>query len=474
MKHYFIYIATLLMVITACDAIDQVESTFLHEKESIEGFRIPHSINPLSQEEAVMVARQFASMNGVRTKTNDSKNIGSVYAIDGKPGTPAMYAVNYGENDGFVIINTSKKYFPILAYSETGHYAQDRNASGLDVWLDEQRVLIEAAETLPLDSLKEVTKSWRNYEKNTFPTITTKSGGDTLSFRNAAIAEWELEGYECMDLETSSMYLNPYIYNLWCDLAEEQSDPSYDYMASSVVLYYGTTSNAQIGPYLSTTWGQNAPYNQGIDPSYPPAGSSIAAMAQIMRYHEWPTIYNWSTMSDTTATYYTKILYKNLRRDSETTYNNTLNISETDIYDLKDAITGYQYHYHYNATVATHSLTVAKSNVNNGKPVFMEGKTTTGIKHAWVCDGRKTYTTANHLILMVYTPDERYMQAENGGYYSDSNSTEYLHMNWGEDGSGNGWFSGDNSSFSGYLNNVWTQYNYSTNRKDIINISPDN
>ncbi len=462
------------MVITACDAIDQVESTFLHEKESIEGFRIPHSINPLSQEEAVMVARQFASMNGVRTKTNDSKNIGSVYAIDGKPGTPAMYAVNYGENDGFIIINASKKYFPILAYSETGHYAQDRNASGLDVWLNEQRVLIEAAETLPLDSLKEVTKSWRNYEKKTFFNVTTKSGDDTLSFRDAAIAEWELDGFECMDLETSSMYLNPYVYSQWCGLAAEQSNPNYNYMQTAVVLYYGSESTSQVGPYLSTTWGQGSPYNQGLSPyggSTPLAGSSIAAMAQIMRYYTWPTIYNWSTMSDTTATYYTKILYYNLGRDAQTSYSN----GNTDINNLKNAITGYQYHYHYNATVANHSLSVAKSNVNSGKPVFMEGTTTGGsVKHAWVCDGRKTYTTTIHLILMVYTPDDRYMQAENGGYYSDSNSTEYLHMNWGEDGSGNGWFSGDNSSFSGYLNNVWSQYNFSTNRKDIINISPDN
>jgi hypothetical protein len=67
-----------------------------------------------------------------------------------------------------------------------------------------------------------------------------------------------------------------------------------------------------------------------------------------------------------------------------------------------------------------------------------------------------------------------HMQAEEGGYYSTSNSTDYLHMNWCEDGLGNGWFSGDNCTFSRYLNNVWTQTTFSSNRQDIINISPDN
>ncbi len=468
MKQYFIFIATLLMVIAACDAIDQVESTYLQENESIDGFRISHSMNPLSQEEAVMVARQFASMNEIRTKTNDTKTISSVYAIDGKSGIPDMFAVNYGENDGFVIVNTSKKYFPILAYSETGHYAQDRNASGLDVWLEEQKAMIAAAENLPLDSLKEVTRHWLNYEKSLYAKVPTKSGDDPLPFREAAIADWELEGYECMDLEASALYLPPTTYNLWCELAEEQSDPTYDYMESAVVLYYGANSSTQVGPYLSTKWGHYEPYNQNISP-YHSAGSSIAAMAQIMRYYERPTVYNWALMSDTTATYYTKILYQTLHRDALTDTS-----GKTDIYNLKDAITGIQYDYRYNASVVSHSLSTAKNNVNNGKPVFMEGISSNNLKHAWVCDGRKTSTTSIYLILMVYTLDERYMQAENGGYYSASNSTDYLHMNWCEDGHGNGWFSGDNCTFSGYLNNAWTQITYSSNRKDIVNISPNN
>lgn len=469
MKHSFVFIMMLVLLVASCSNMEPTEGNQSFTEQRSEEYRIPHSLSPLSEEEAIMVARQFFLQNEVRTKGVAVKEPKSVYAI-GDQDNPAMFAVNYGDNDGFVILNTSKKYFPVLAYSDKGHYAQDRNASGMDVWMDEQKALIEVAETLPLDSLKEVTKSWLNYEKNGTTVIQTKTG-DPLPFREEAIAEWELDGYECMDLETSAMYLNPVVYSQWCALAAEQSDPHYDYMESAVVLYYGTNSNSQVGPFLSTTWGQDAPYNEllpTIGPYYPRAGGATVAMAQIMRYYEWPTSYNWSSMSNSTATYSTKLLYRDLGDDAQTTYG--INGSSTNINNLKNAITGNRYN--YNASVVSHSYATTKSNINAGKPVVMRGSQNTST-HYWVCDGLKTHISSIHLILMVYTPDERYLQAENGGYYSDSSTSEYLHMNWGEDGAANGWFSGDNVAFSGYAWASWVQFNYSSDRKDIVNISPD-
>jgi hypothetical protein len=47
-------------------------------------------------------------------------------------------------------------------------------------------------------------------------------------------------------------------------------------------------------------------------------------------------------------------------------------------------------------------------------------------------------------------------------------------MNWAEDGGANGWFSGDSVAFSGYVWTSWVQFNYSSDRKDIVNIIPNN
>lgn len=476
MNRSFILFAFMLLAMAACNSFDPsfVANESKGEKTSTDSFRIPHSTTPLSQEEAVKVARQFSALNGVQTKANGAKEVSSVYAIENNQGNPAMYAVNYGKDDGFVIVNTSRKYFPVLAFSEKGHYAQDRNSSGLDIWINEQKTMIEAAETLPLDSLTVVSRSWLNYEKNNTTTkVQTKSGNTYMPFRDSAIAEWELEGYECMDLETSAMYLNPIIYNEWCELAEEQSNTNYDYMESAVVLYYTTENTSQIGPFLSTTWGRYEPYNEGlnqINGLYPPAACSIVAMSQIMRYYEWPTSYSWSSMYNNTASYYQKLLYYNLGEAANTTYN--LNGSHASIYNVRNAITNNQFN--YNASVISHSLSVVESNILNGKPVFMQGQQDSSA-HAWVCDGRQTNTLAIHLTLMVFTPDDRYSQLMGGhGYYSDSNTYKYYHMNWGEEGDADGWFYNDSVAFSGYLYNTWISFNFSSNRLDIVNISPDN
>ena len=286
MKHGYHLFFFLMIVIASCNSLEQVVDNQSDAKNAMRDYRVTHSMAPLSKEEAVKVSLQFVASTGSRTKGGTSIEVESVCAIDDNQGTPIMYAVNYGSNDGFAIVNTSRKFFPILAFSETGHYSKDRNRSGLDVWLEGQKAMIAAAESLPLDSLREVNRSWLNYETRSCANVPTKSSG-LMPFRDSAVIAWTSQGYECMTLEDASMYLAPSIYNQWCELAEEQSDLTYDYMESAVVLYYGTNSNTQFGPLLSTTWGQYEPYNEGlqtINGYYPPAGCSIAAMAQIMLF----------------------------------------------------------------------------------------------------------------------------------------------------------------------------------------------
>ena len=52
-----------------------------------------------------------------------------------------------------------------------------------------------------------------------------------------------------------------------------------------------TTTNSNIEPMLTTTWNQNAPYNlmcPQINGSYAPTGCTATAIAQIMKFHNWP------------------------------------------------------------------------------------------------------------------------------------------------------------------------------------------
>lgn len=54
-----------------------------------------------------------------------------------------------------------------------------------------------------------------------------------------------------------------------------------------------------MGNILSTTWTQESGFNVAlpqISGQYPPAGCATIAMAQVMKYNEYPTFFNWNSM----------------------------------------------------------------------------------------------------------------------------------------------------------------------------------
>ena len=93
--------------------------------------------------------------------------------------------------------------------------------------------------------------------------------------------------------------------------------------------------------------------------------------------------------------------------------------------------------------------------------------------HAWVCDGSKTYWTHRNYILKVLSSDEPLSYVTAGTPYNSYETSDYLHMNWGEDGAANGWFYQDYVHYSGPFLFSWADFNYCAQRKDIIGIEPN-
>ena len=59
------------------------------------------------------------------------------------------------------------------------------------------------------------------------------------------------------------------------------------------ILPVTTASNSNIEPMLTTTWNQGTPYNTmcpEVNGSYAPTGCTATAIAQIMKFHNWPEI----------------------------------------------------------------------------------------------------------------------------------------------------------------------------------------
>lgn len=79
--------------------------------------------NDVSVSDASKIAALF---NGGAAKTRSVGNINTQVVLDDATNTPLLYIVNYGQNNGYVIISASKNTSPILAFSNTGYFSLNK------------------------------------------------------------------------------------------------------------------------------------------------------------------------------------------------------------------------------------------------------------------------------------------------------------------------------------------------------------
>lgn len=74
-----------------------------------------------------------------------------------------MFAVNYKDNRGFMVLSGDITKFPILAHSEEGEFSFDISESNpLSFWISERAKLIEEQMALPLDEADETYLNWKD------------------------------------------------------------------------------------------------------------------------------------------------------------------------------------------------------------------------------------------------------------------------------------------------------------------------
>ena len=192
------------------------------------------------------------------------------------------------------------------------------------------------------------------------------------------------------------------------------------------------------GPLLTTTWGQDCPYNVALDRrgcddncnnGRPVAGCVAVAMAQVMRFHQWPNNFDYGRMFDA----YT-VGARDFQRASELdnvgplieTCGDRVNMvyacdwaaAHPSFIDDAFRLSGYT----RDGSRVNWSPSKVRADIQAGRPVIIEGRrTAVNNWHVWVADGYR------HLRL------------------SSNCGTTYgwQHMNWGWDGRGNGWYATD-------------------------------
>ncbi|MDL2243720.1 thiol protease/hemagglutinin PrtT [Bacteroidales bacterium OttesenSCG-928-J19] len=211
----------------------------------------------------------------------------------------------------------------------------------------------------------------------------------------------------------------------WLDCYQEELENIPDTYSSSYTVHQNTYATS-IPPLLTCKWDQGAPYNNlcpSVNGTKTVTGCVATAMAQIMKYHKWPTSYNFYQTYYTnthnllvgggyTGEYNWDIMLDNYSGLSPETANeqvanlmlhcgllvemdyNTPAVGGSGAATMKvaNALSSYLGYdkghdaYMRDFCSITEWINVLKEELNNNRPVLYSGQSSSG-GHAFVCDG---------------------------------------------------------------------------------------
>lgn len=421
---------------------------------------------------ASRVANMFLRQNSIMTKSASDKQIDSVVPYLGAADHPLFYAVNFINDQGFILVSATRKFYPILAVVEQGHFDDSIVESPVSIMLDEYEHGISYYEKQPADSSKRFSSAWESYIKSNsaVPPTTKLDGIDAIVVNQ--IQAWESAGYFVYPLSGGAPDSLPQsVYDNYVAIASGNDNPDFDYMQTSFILMERITYHEQTGPLISSHWRQGKPYNnstpikQDSTGTYVhcPTGCGPIALGQIMRYHQWPTSFLWSQMPDTlpsnivTETTLSQFLYQlgsaalvDYQTDGTNSFEPVLWLNLLLLYD-------------YSATLKfPHSESDAITSIRNLNPVYMGGcKSGELFGHAWVADGYMGGSTYETYFLQTLSYPTLEFVGGGTPYTSYSGNGTLIHVNYGYGGTYDGWYSDCSVPY------------YTSFRCDII-LSPDN
>ena len=431
------------------------------------------------QEDAIRVANMFSvdASNNIATqstKQSIEKTLKEVFTLQAENNTPCMYVVNYNNNEGFVIVSATKKYLPVLAYSDKGNFIMSDNMPlGLTEWIYENKCIIDYQINNATDvEISQYIQAWKVYDK--------KEVALSMQLMRASIDDamwnemsyWRNQGYSVSQLDFHCHDLPPDVCSNFHAQAAGCICPIYDYQQYSLLLrkdVENVTMNKNA--LLTTQWDQNYPYNLAltlISGQLPPLGCSAVALGQVMAYHQHPNTYNWTTILSQGGF---SSLTQNFLKDVAIAINTTFTLNGSSAY-FSDVATALKNTYGYSSTVSiiAHNSATVRSQLNLNQPVIMVGERLNPVPndpkigHAWVCDGYKTHDFYVEYLLRIPDCMDQYNTIKS--YQHNCSVFYYYHMNWGWGGTADGWFFSEN--VNPVLSTGMRDYQY--NRYDMINI----
>lgn len=337
------------------------------------------------------------------------KKIETIDEVKNDFGKTIFYVINYIES-GFVILSADNRVQPIIGFSEDNKFVLDNGKDqsyplGLKIWMENVKKDISKIQASNLKQTKEEKLIWKQVQN-----MITNNRNETAKRNNVAIGD---------------------IPNPVC---------------------YEHVETRTKGPFLKTNWWQYDGFNDALgyiscDGTYKHvyAGCVPIAMAQIMKYYQYPYYYNWSAMPLNSATSTTASFILDIHNAINSVFPGqpTYNCDGTGVVPDISSVLRNKFYY-ASAQRANYDYQIVKAELDAGRPVILEGfNKNTFSGHMWICDG--------------------YGEIHN--FFDDCTGVgeAYLSMNWG-------WKDGKNNGYYGYSNFNPGSTNYNEAVKMTYNI----
>lgn len=464
MKRQFIILFSLVFLVFSCSEEDYPDgknkSSDVPQASTVskESLFIDKEALSINSDDAKNVALLFSStISSDITKSSDLASMTVRTVTDSVSNKPVLYIVNYGNDRGYTIISATKKYNPILAYSDKGHFDLEK-AEASRFYIDGYKSEILATESCKSDSLlKKYALEWAMFEKPE-EEQSTKSSAGTEALIKEEIRKKEALGYKYIGkLSALSYYLSAEDYQKTKRDICTYTDPQYN--CEEVSLFFIKGKGKEVGPLIKTTWHQNSPFNIGTPNGH--AGCVPIAIAQIAYYHKYPAKYNWNAIPLYPSPYgdtseivrlmkdirsYCKVKYKS--DGTSSTYDKAFDALKTLGYKPEKG--------------GVPDFINLRNEIEHYRPVYIRGGSSDG-GHAWVCEGWKD-ADMNGVVSVIIS--DRFKSSLYEDYtvkVSVGGKTgHFFYMNFGWRGSDDGWYRAN--SAKAYTN----EYEFLDDQKIII------
>ncbi|MCF0057190.1 C10 family peptidase [Dyadobacter sp. CY356] len=397
LKHLFII--TFLLILNGCK--NSQDESQIQQDSNLQS-------NYVSLEQALKIASIQAPLNNQSGNKNgkiNKREVQSSFKVNPDGNNPSMYIINY-EGGGFTIISADKRAIPVLAYSDDNRFDTETKTlpGGLLGWLAEADGLIQEIRKENKEQSPEFRTLWDKFNQK-----------------------------EMMGLRTSALRTSGYAY------ADGDCNTSSNY-----TIFTGANQ------ILSSTWSQGTGWNDACDyagcsQTYNGrywTGCVATALGQIMRYHQYPTTFNWSSMPLGYSTSTTASFLKELGNSNKLNMSYGCDGSSSNTGNIPAVLTSYGYA--SGGSYQDFNRSTVESELYAGYPVILAGGRNAGWwifgnyadGHAWVGDG---YSNS----LYYWCQPDPNTPGEQIDVFSGI-ATNAIHMNWGGGGNNDGWYAENN------------------------------